>query len=129
MLFRYLRDPLFLFCLILYFVNRLILKPLVRTGLAGQFIHGSLNDLICIPFWVPIMVWILHVLRLRHTDSPPTAPEVLVPLLVWSWWFKIMLPQTAAFRHWVVPDPGDVLTFTSGALIAVLYWQWHYRTR
>ena len=47
MRFLYLRDPLFLFCVTTYFVNRFILKSIWKTG----FVHESLNDLTCIPFW------------------------------------------------------------------------------
>jgi hypothetical protein len=46
--FGYLRDPLFLVCLVTYFVNRLVLKSVWKDG----FVHEHFNDLICVPFWV-----------------------------------------------------------------------------
>jgi hypothetical protein len=124
--FRYLKDPLFLFCLVLYFVNRLVLKPLIHHGLLGAFVHGSLNDVICIPFWVPIMVWTMRIFRLRTTDAPPQAGEILAPLLVWSWFFELVLPQVPAFKHLAICDPNDILCYTVGALLAATVWGYYY---
>ena len=64
MRFRYLRDPLFLACVVVYFVNRFVLKAVWEAG----FVHTHLNDLICVPFWVPIMLWVeRRSLKLRAT--------------------------------------------------------------
>jgi len=78
--FRYLRDPLFLVCIVGYFLNRWVLK---RTW-DGGFLHEHFNDLICIPFWVPIMLWMQRRLGLRPRDDVPHAHEVVIPLLLWS---------------------------------------------
>ena len=51
--FLYLRDPLFLACLAAYLVNRFVVKPAVASG----FAHEHFNDLICVPFWLPLGVW------------------------------------------------------------------------
>lgn len=120
--FRYLRDPLFLFCLALYFLNRLLLKPHIHGGIIGAFLHGSLNDLICIPFWVPIMVWMMHKMGLRASDRPPQGAEILIPLLLWSWFFELVLPNISFFRHLAVCDPNDILCYTMGTLLAVIFW-------
>ncbi|MBV9850561.1 MAG: hypothetical protein JO250_12890 [Armatimonadetes bacterium] len=124
--FRYLRDPLFLFCVALYFVNRLILKPHIHGGFIGTFLHGSLNDLICIPFWVPIMVWTMRILGLRTSDAPPRGAEILVPVLLWSWFFELLLPTLGPFRHLATCDPDDILCYTLGALFAALFWGRYY---
>ena len=124
--FRYLRDPLFLACVVLYFANRWLLKPQFHHGWFGNFVHGSLNDVICIPFWVPIMVWLLHILHLRGTNAPPTATEILVPLIMWSWYFELILPRVPYFRHLAFCDPSDILCYAVGALIAAVFWQWYY---
>ncbi len=125
--FRYLRDPLFLFCVVLYFVNRLVLKPHLHGGIVSDFLHDSLNDMICIPFWVPIMVWLMRKTRLRTNDEPPHGAEILIPLLLWSWFFELVLPHWSAFRHLAICDPSDIECYTVGALLAALFWQGWYR--
>ncbi len=86
--FRYLTDPLFVFCLALYAANRWILKPYFPN----EFSQSYLNDLICLPFWIPIMLWTMKCLGLRKTHTPPSGGELIVPLLVWSWLFEVYLP-------------------------------------
>jgi hypothetical protein len=120
--FRYLRDPLFLVCVAIYFVNRLILKEIWQAG----FVHEHLNDLICIPFWVPIMLWIERRLRLRRDDGPPEAIEVMLPLLLWSWLFEIVLPKTELLGSYCTADHRDVFYYSAGALGAAVFWRWYY---
>jgi len=108
---------------VLYFVNRLVLKKI--SGAA--FLHDHLNDLICIPFWVPIMLSGLRVLRLRKDDGMPRAHEVLIPLLVWSVVFELLLPQMRTFERLAVSDPEDVLFYTLGACLSMLFWKAWYR--
>jgi hypothetical protein len=120
--FRYLRDPLFLASVALYFVNRLVLRPAIYGGALGSFLHGSLNDVLCIPFWVPIMVWMMRKTGLRTHDDAPTGMEILVPLLLWAWFFELVLPKVAAFKGLATSDAGDVLCYTVGAAIAVGAW-------
>ncbi|NIM06309.1 MAG: hypothetical protein GTO55_07980 [Armatimonadetes bacterium] len=123
MKFPYLRDPLFIGCLILYFVNRWLIKPLV----AGGFFHDYLNDLICIPFWVPIMVFALRRLGLRSDDGPPRADEILIPLLMWSAIFELFLPRTRYFEGLAISDYVDVLWYAIGALVASVFWNIRYK--
>lgn len=122
MRFRYLRDPLFLGCLALYFLNRWLLKPYAPLS----FFRDHLNDLICIPFWVPIMLWGMRRLGLRANDRPPQWHEILVPLLLWSYLFEVLLPGLGPFRHRAIADPGDVLAYTTGALLAAILWRRYY---
>lgn len=124
--FRYLRDPLFLSCVMLYAINRFLLKPYFHTGIVGEFIHNSLNDVICIPVWVPVLVWLLRKVGWRASDVPPQASEILVPLLAWSWFFELVLPHVSAFHHLAVGDPDDILCYTIGALIAAVFWKRFY---
>lgn len=123
--FRYLCDPLFLACLALYFINRLILKPY----LPNAFSRFYLNDVICIPFWVPIMLFTMRILHLRRDDLPPRAHEILIPLLLWSWLFEVVAPRSAAFRGLAFGDPTDVLCYSLGALISGLWWGYWHRGR
>src|SRR5690606_28641027 len=120
--FKYLRDPLFICCVFLYFLNRFILKPQFSIA----FFHNSLNDVICIPFWVPIMLWLLRKTTLRHNDLPPQWHEILLPLIVWSAVFEMLLPQLPQFQGVAIADPTDVLCYVAGACIATLFWQVWY---
>jgi hypothetical protein len=120
--FLYLRDPLFLFCVVLYAVNRLVLKNIWQTG----FHHEHLNDLICIPFWVPIMLFAQQRLGVRGGDYSPRQGEIVIPLILWSWLFEIAIPKTTWLGDLCVADHLDVLYYAFGALIAALFWKWWY---
>jgi hypothetical protein len=124
MTYKYLRDPLFVFCLALYFVNRWLLKPY----LPNAFSQDYLNDLICIPFWVPIMLYGMRRLHLRSDDSPPQSYEILIPLLLWSFLFECWLPYTSVLRGRMTADHVDILFYTLGALAAALFWRRWYET-
>ena len=120
--FLYLRDPLFLVCVATYFVNRLVLKQIWTSG----FVHEHLNDLICIPFWVPITLFAQRRLGLRDRDGRPSASELVIPLVIWSWVFEIILPRTDLFGNWCVADYLDVMYYSLGTLLAALFWKWWY---
>ena len=123
MRFRYIFDPLFIICLATYALNRLVLKP----HFAWAFLHEHLNDLICIPFWVPIMLLLQRVLRLRDTGHlPPRLSEILIPLILWSWAFELWLPGTSFGQSWCTADPLDVVYYGLGALGAALFWRAWY---
>ncbi|GDX40286.1 hypothetical protein LBMAG21_05780 [Armatimonadota bacterium] len=124
--FRYLKDPLFLLCVVLYFVNRFVFKPLIHGGIIGAIVHGSVNDLICLPFWIPIMLWMMQRLGWRTSDKPPQAAEILLPLLCWSWYFEMILPKVAYFKRVAFSDPNDILCYTIGACVAALFWNYYY---
>lgn len=123
MRFRYLKDPLFVFCVALYFVNRWIIKPYFPN----EFSRDHLNDVICIPFWVPIMLFLLKKARLRSSETPPTASEMLIPLVMWSWLFEAVLPFRPFFKHLATSDYLDVFSYTVGACIAGAVWKLYYR--
>jgi hypothetical protein len=121
--FAYLRDPLFLVCVMAYFVNRIVIRPFIDGG----FMHNHFNDLICIPFWTPFMVWLAHTLGLRTHDRRPEGVELLIPLIVWAFVFEIWLPQSTGFKDHVVGDYRDILWYTAGALAASVIWDWWYQ--
>jgi hypothetical protein len=123
MRFLYLRDPLFVACVVIYFVNRFFLKSVFTGG----FCHESLNDLICIPFWVPIMLFAQRGMRLRDGDYPPLAHEVLIPLVLWSVIFEIVLPRFELFKDLCVADYMDIFYYSLGTLIAAIFWRLWYR--
>jgi len=124
MRFQYLRDPLFRFCVTLYFVNRWVFKPC----LPNDFFRDSLNDVICLPFWIPIMLYLMRKTRLRRDDFPPRGSEILIPLIIWSWFFEIVLPGVPFFKHLATADCQDILSYTAGALFAAVFWKiWYGR--
>jgi hypothetical protein len=120
--FLYLRDPLFLLCLATYFVNRLVLKRIWADG----FVHDHLNDLICIPFWVPIMLFAQRRLGLRANDDRPSAGELVIPLIIWSWVFEVFLPRSGILGERCVADYTDIVYYALGAMLAGLFWKWWY---
>jgi len=120
--FLYLRDPLFLASVATYFVNRLVLKIIWTSG----FVHEHLNDLICIPFWVPIMLYVQRLLGLRAADGAPQSAEIVIPLLAWSWIFEIILPKTAILADRCTADFMDICYYALGAFFAALFWKWWY---
>ncbi len=124
--FRYLRDPLFVFCLLLYFVNRWVFKPI----LVSAFWDNHLNDLICVPFWLPIMLFVMRRLGLRRDDHPPKSYEIVIPLIVWSVVFELLVPRLAPFRRLAYSDHLDIMFYASGALVASVFWAtWHREER
>lgn len=125
MRFRYLLDPLFLGCTALFLVNKLLLRP----HLDITFLSSHLNDVICIPLWVPVLVALMRITGMRRHDRPPEAHEILIPLLVWSWVFEVVLPQTPLFAGIATADPLDVASYTVGAIVAALGWRWWYRVK
>ena len=119
MAFQYLKDPLFLVCLVLYFANRLILKPFFPNEFSSSF----LNDVICIPFWVPIMLFLMRRIGLRTDDAPPTGGELIIPLLLWSALFELILPQLDFFSTLATSDYRDILCYTVGTTVAAIVWR------
>jgi hypothetical protein len=125
MRFQYLKDPLFIVCVILYTANRWIIKPCCPNS----FSRDHLNDVLCIPFWIPITLLLMRKFRLRRDDVPPTASEILIPLIIWSWVFEAYLPSTVFFRHLATSDFRDIISYTAGALFAALFWKFWYKER
>ena len=120
--FRYLRDPIFLTCLAAYFLNR----KLEEFGLSPVLAQCYLNDLICIPFWVPMMVWVAKNLGWRRHDRRPDVIEIGIPLIMFAAVFEVILPSTAMFRNKAIADPYDVKCYVLGAVVANGLWQRMY---
>jgi hypothetical protein len=120
MKFRFLKDKLFLTCLVLYFINRWVFKNIFFNG----FLQNYFNDLICIPFWVPVLLSVLRRLKLRKSDAAPDIIDVLVPTLVWSYLFEVLLPRLSPR---FVGDPWDVFCYATGGLLALTFWRWRYK--
>lgn len=60
------------------------------------------------------MLWAHRRLGLRRHDGPPEGFEIVIPLLIWSFLFEVLIP---ARREWSIPavaDPYDVLSYCVG---------------
>ena len=117
--FAYLRDPLFLTCFFLYWLNRLFLKQIPHPA----FFDAYFNDLICIPFLLPILLYAARLSRLRRHDGPPQTHEIFIPLGVWSVLFEIVFPRHPFWSRWLTGDPYDILFYSLGACGASFYWR------
>ncbi|MCE5323242.1 hypothetical protein LLG46_07995 [bacterium] len=116
--FLYCRDPIFISVFVLYFMNRFIIKPITPMA----FFHCYFNDLICIPFWLPPVLWFHRKLRIRWHDGPPTRFEVIVHLIIWSIFFEMIAPGLTGFLPKTVGDPWDVAAYWVGGAIASILW-------
>jgi hypothetical protein len=123
MRFCFLSDPAFVASLSLYLLNRLVLK---RLWPCAGFTQDYVNDLICLPFWVPVMLWLMRCCRLRD-DAPPQWYEILLPLIIWSVLFEIYFPRlNSDLPRPFIGDPADIAAYATGGLIAALFWRWWY---
>jgi hypothetical protein len=123
--FGYLKDPLFLCCFVAYWPHRW----LAAHGMSMPLLRAHLNDLICIPFFVPMMLWVERQVGLRRHDRPPNTVEVIVPLVIIAFAFEVVLPSDREWRVPTIADPKDVLAYCVGALLSVIIWNWRYRAR
>jgi len=123
--FRYIFDPLFVASLVAYTINRFVLKPNFQLRL----LHDHLNDLLCIPLWVPIGLFIERRMKLRSHDNPPGLAEIIIPVVIWGWIFEVYLPANELGRSWCTPDPTDIAFYVLGAIIATLFWNRYPQAR
>ena len=123
--FAYLKDPLFLLCFSAYWAHRWF----AAHGMSTEMLRGHLNDVICIPFFVPIILSIHKMFGLRRHDGPPDAVEIVIPLLIWSALFEVVIPAKLEWKIPTIADPYDVLSYCLGAVVAVAFWKWYYSRR
>lgn len=117
--FYYILDPVCLICIALYALQRFVIRPSHWGQIA--FIHDHLNDLLCIPIFLPMALGIHRLAGTRSHDQLPKAWEILAHLALWSIYFEGIAPLlTNVYR--TTADPLDVAAYTAGALIAGLAW-------
>jgi hypothetical protein len=106
----------------LYVLNRLVLKPLTagEAGTVHGFLHGHLNDVLCIPFCLPPLLFVEQKLGFRGHDGPPTRLEIAGSVAIWSAFFEWAAPRV--FLPVTVGDAGDVAAYAGGAIVAGLIW-------
>lgn len=117
--FRYIADPVCLGAICLYCLNRWCLKP---HHIGGWFTYGYLNDLLCLPLFLPIILWIQSVFRIRKHNGPPSLFEVIHNWIVFSVIFELVLPRISIFN--TTSDPWDVVAYLVGGLLAYGFWAW-----
>ena len=115
--FRFILDPLFLFSLTLYMVNKLSLFTPPWWG--NRFINAYLNDVLLVPVILPIILLFSRMLTSRDNYSPPMLGEVLIVLAIWSTAFEFIGPR---FFQKGISDPFDVLAYCIGGLISWAVW-------
>ena len=115
--FRYLLDPLFLFSLILYLMNKTSFFKL--DFWSNTFCNYYLNDLLLVPVVVPIVLLFSRVLKLRDIYSPPTFQEIIIPLAIWSIAFELIAPFCFGKG---TSDSLDVFAYCLGGLISWFVW-------
>jgi hypothetical protein len=115
--FKYLLDPLFIFSLTIYSMNKFLF---IKYGLFNyKFNTCYLNDLLLVPVVVPIILFFAKILNLRNIYSPPTFLEIIVPLIIWSIAFELVGPF---YFEKGTSDLSDVLTYFIGGFISLLIW-------
>lgn len=116
--FRYFGDPVCLTAMALYAANRWLLKP---WDLSGDFGRCYLNDVLCLPMLLPMILYAQRLFRIRRTDAPPRPWEVVQHWAVFSVVFELVLPLCPQwFRS--TADPYDVVAYAVGGLAALLVW-------
>ncbi len=116
--FGYWRDPVFLLCLGIYFVNREWIKPNLHAY--SPLFHGHLNDTLLVPVALPIFLLVYRWLGLRPDDAPPRFWEMALHVIVWTIFFKWFGPSVL---HRGVADMADIACYAGGGLAAWLLWR------
>jgi hypothetical protein len=109
--------------MVVYALGRWVLKP---EHLGGWFVHDYLNDVICLPLFLPIILGIQRRLRIRRHDLPPTLFEVAHNWVVFSVLFELILPRLRCFDS--IADPWDAVAYLIGGIGACVWWNRRTRT-
>jgi hypothetical protein len=117
--FGYYRDPLFLFCLGLYVLNREVIKPNLHHY--SPLFHGHLNDTLLVPVALPLFLLVYRWLRLRPDDAPPRFWEMAPHVLIWSLFFEWFGPVVL---HHSTADLDDVWCYLGGGIASWLIWNY-----
>jgi hypothetical protein len=120
--FKYWRDPLFLGALVMYAINRCLIKPHLTHY--SPFFHGHLNDCLFMPVAIPVFLWVYRVLGIRSDNAPPRLGEVILLLAMWSLFFKGFSPLVLHRSVW---DPIDIFCYAVGGLMGWLFWNFGHQ--
>jgi len=115
--FKYIRDPLFLFSLALYSLNKFFLP--LSNYFGTNFLHFYLNDVLLVPVLLPIILYSSRIFGFRKDDRPPRFIELTIPLLLWSIAFEFIGPR---FFKLGFSDPLDIVCYCSGGIFSWIIW-------
>ncbi len=121
--FRYLRDRLFLVCIGLYFLNRFVIKPIMIGKTV--FFSSYFNNLICVPFLLPAVLYVTRIIGLRGHDKPPDFLELSFYVTLWSFIFEYIAPLYGKYFNYPVGDPWDIVCYITGTAIAGFFWNFN----
>lgn len=117
--FHFFGDPICLASMIIYAVNRWYLKP---HHIGGAFTQGYVNDLLCLPLFLPLILGVQSLIRLRKHDAPPRMWEVVQHALIFSILFEVVLPGYPRQFH-TTADPWDAVAYLIGGVTAWFCWR------
>jgi len=117
--FHFFGDPICLASMIIYAVNRWYLKP---HHIGGAFTQGYVNDLLCLPLFLPVILGVQRVIRLRKHDAPPRMWEVVQHAIIFSLLFEVILPRYPRQFH-TTADPWDAVAYLVGGVAAWISWR------
>jgi hypothetical protein len=115
--FGYWRDPVFLVSLVLYIINRGLIKPHLHHY--SPFFHGHLDDALTAPVALPLYLFVYRWIGLRPDDAAPRWWEVLLHISVWCVFFEWFGPN---YLHRGVGDPIDAVSIATGGIVAWFLW-------
>ena len=116
--YRYLADPACILSLILYAINRHLLKP---NHIGGWFTHGYLNDVLCLPLFVPMILYVQHVIGLRKHFGFPRFWEIIQAWVAFAIVFQVVIPRFPKMFI-AAGDPYDLLAYAAGGVGGGIYW-------
>ena len=117
--FRYIADPVCIMSLLLYALNRFYLKP---HHIGGWFTHGYLNDVLCLPLFLPMILRVQRLLGIRRHDDFPHVWELFQHWVIFSVVFEVILPRLPGTFD-TTADPWDVVAYLAGAIVALCFWR------
>jgi len=115
--FKYVFDPVFLFSLALYTLNKLSFSSSHYFG--SEFFAFYLNDMLLIPVLLPTILFLSRIMNFRRDNYPPRLIEIAIPLSIWSIAFEWVGPHLFGKGS---SDPLDVIAYSVGGLLCWLIW-------